>query len=321
MPCYNASKFIRDSIDSVLSQTYTNFELILINDGSTDDSQSIIDEYLERDKRIRSILKPNSGITDTLNVGLGAAKGKWIARLDADDIAMPSRFQKQIEYVEKNPGTALLGSGCILVDEYGNQLKRHSYGKEHDEIVCRMEGNRPFFPHSSAFFLRSLIQEIGGYSVRFNAAEDLDLWLRVSSCGTIACLLEPLIKLRKHSDCITVKKRRHYKIFGFAAIICYFRSKLGLSRPSEMDGFQWREFLQWVEGQLEDGGYFENLDRWEKVKALRYRNDLKFFEKGWRSLLEVSKDPLFLAQKAKTMYIGSSLPEKLAKESSLIWTT
>ena len=114
MPVYNGALYLREAIDSILSQTHTNLELIIINDGSNDNSEEIILSY--EDNRIRYIInEKNSGICVTLNKGLDIAKGKYIARMDCDDISCPERLQMQIEYMEQNPSIGVLGSDIIVL--------------------------------------------------------------------------------------------------------------------------------------------------------------------------------------------------------------
>ena len=319
MPCYNAAEFIRESIDSVLNQTYSDFELILINDGSTDETQSIIDEYTSTNKIIRGITKENSGIPDTLNVGIEAAKGAWIARLDSDDIAMPNRFQMQIDYVGNHPEIILLGSGCIVIDEYGNEIKKYSYGETHQEIVRNMLRLKPFFPHSSALFFKNAAQKLGGYVTRFSEGEDLDLWLRISNTGAIACLPQSLIKLRKHANCVTVKKRKKYEIGGLAAVICDLRFKSGLTPPSKLDDDSWQEFLRWIERRLEINNHFSQISKWEEFKSNLYRDDINSFTRARLCLLNILRNPIFISNQLKTRIFGFSFPSKLAVESKLNW--
>ena len=319
MPCYNASEFIRESIESILSQTYSDFELIVINDGSTDDTQTIIEEYAERDKRIKIMSKSNSGLPDSLNVGLLPAKGEWIARLDADDIAMPNRLQKQIEYIGKKCDTVLLGSGCIIIDQCGNEINKYKYPEDHHELVRLMERIGSPFPHSSAFFSRKLVQKIGGYYSRFNACEDVDLWLRISNFGSIGCLSEPLIKLRKHSGSITAKKWKYYAIMNVAAIICNLRTKYGMTPPSDVDEKNWFDFLKWIENELDNKHYFDSIEKWDKIRNIWYDKNINSVERGYKLFLNVLAHPNLFIIKTIHKIVGSSLAEKLAIESKIMW--
>ncbi|MHB8130909.1 MAG: glycosyltransferase family 2 protein, partial [Mobilitalea sp.] len=112
MSCYNASRWLSEAVDSILRQTFENFEFILIDDGSTDNTWEIIQKYRAQDKRIIALLKKNTGLADSLNIGLNEAKGEWVARLDADDISLPERLFEQFKFVQKNNKVGLLGAGC-----------------------------------------------------------------------------------------------------------------------------------------------------------------------------------------------------------------
>jgi glycosyltransferase involved in cell wall biosynthesis len=319
MPCYNASEFIHESVESILNQVYSDFELILINDGSTDDTLAIGKQYAERDKRIKIISKSNTGLPDSLNVGLNAAQGEWIARLDADDIAMPYRLQKQMKCIDKSKEIVLVGSGCVAIDRQGNEIGRYKYPGSHFKIVKSMEKMASPFPHSSAFFSRNLVKKIGGYCSRFKAGEDIDLWFRISNLGSICCLPEPLIKLRKHAESITVKKWKYYLVMCVAAIICNFRTKLGVSRPAEMDEKNWSAFLKWVESELDRRQLFDNIEEWDKIRAVWYDSDTSLIVKGCGLLWGVLKHPGLSVKKITQKIIGTDFPQRLALKSLAKW--
>lgn len=319
MPCYNAAEYMREAIDSVLDQTYTDFELICINDGSTDDTQMIIDEYAENDKRIRSITKENSGLPDSLNAGLEKAGGEWIARLDADDVAFPYRFEQQMAYINQNKGTVLLGSGCVIIDSSGNEVKRYRYPAGHSELMKYFRKKMTPFPHSSAVFSKDTAAEAGNYSTRFHAGEDIDLWLRMSTCGSIACLSDALIKLRKHSGSITARKWKDYTIMGFAAVICHMRGRAGLSRPSDMDTEYWKRFLAWIEDVLDRRNYFEESETWNTIKEVWYDTGCNPVAKGYVLLLKGIQHPLLCMKRTRDTLLGTDLAEKLSMESREKW--
>src|SRR3954468_5693657 len=111
---YNARRYLRQAIDSILAQTFTDFEFIIIDDGSTDDTLAILREYEKRDGRIRLISRPNKGLTTTLNEGLALARGEFLARMDGDDVALPTRFEKQVTYLRDHPECVLVGSRVLL---------------------------------------------------------------------------------------------------------------------------------------------------------------------------------------------------------------
>ena len=269
--CFNANEFIEESIESILSQSFGNFEFILIDDGSTDDTLDIIRRYAARDKRIRVVTKENSGLQKSLNLGLSLAKGDWIARFDADDVALPDRLERQWQFIKRHRDIILLGGGCLEIDKSGRHIKQHIYPMNHRGLMKRLECLGPFFPHSTAFFSRSRVQDLGGYNPRFRRSQDWDLWLRMARVGLIGCLREPLIKLRKHEKSVTaMNSGRLTEIMGMAATVCHFRRQAGRSDPSQRDPHEWDFFIRWIEERLEEENYFLNKQSWQSLRAHWY---------------------------------------------------
>jgi len=320
MPVYNCAKYVREAIESILNQTYQDFEFIIVNDGSTDNTQGILNEYANKDKRIKLINQSNQGIVLALNNGLSHAKGEWIARLDADDIAMPERLEQQLDYVKKRPEVVLLGSGYIVIDQYGNEIKKYRYPSNHKDIIRQIEvGNSPF-PHSSAFFRKSITQEVGLYRNRLNGAEDCDLWLRIGNSGLINCMPMALIKLRKHHMAITANNAR-LGIISTAARVSHFCRKTGLPDPSEMMEEEWKQFLEWIENKLREASYFDVMVIWEELRNCWYKNlNSNIFSKVFLCLFEAVKHPKAIFYIMKIKLFGTHLPKKLAEESRSLWS-
>ena len=145
MSCYNASLWLNESIESVLNQTFTNYELILINDGSTDDTLEIINRFAQHDRRIIIINKNNSGLADSLNIGITRARGEWIARLDADDLCMLNRLEVQLDFVRKYPDVILLGTGFLEINAQGTVIKKHAYPTAHKILVKNLAACRTLY--------------------------------------------------------------------------------------------------------------------------------------------------------------------------------
>ncbi|MBA7555263.1 Undecaprenyl-phosphate 4-deoxy-4-formamido-L-arabinose transferase [subsurface metagenome] len=136
MPCYNGAQYLREAIESILNQTFHDFEFVIINDGSTDASQEIIDSF--NDDRMLVIQQKNMGITKSLNKGLEMARGEYIARQDADDISFPDRFEKQVAYLDAHPEVAVLGGAIIRIDEKGNPLNKFVFPQSHEKITKKL---------------------------------------------------------------------------------------------------------------------------------------------------------------------------------------
>jgi len=184
---YNREKYVKKAIESVLSQTYKNIELIIIDDGSTDKTPEIIFEFLKKDQRI-IILKNeiNLGLTKSLNKAIGSAKGKYIARLDDDDYwCDENKMKKQVDFLEKNTDYVLTGGGIIRIDENGKEINRHLQ-PEKDEDIRKVILLDDAFVHSSVVFKKSVWELSGGYDgygedIFFS--EDWDLWLKLGKIG------------------------------------------------------------------------------------------------------------------------------------------
>ena len=179
MSTYNDERYIREAIDSILNQTYPFFEFIIVNDGSTDNTLRIIRSY--NDSRIRIIDKENTGLPDSLNKGIAIAKYDWIARMDADDIALPTRFETQVKYLKK--GITVIGGQGLFIDENGDTVGRTSFPTESKMIKCWARLKVSKIIHPAAIISKNVIMELGGYDKFLHGAEDFDLWLRISNKG------------------------------------------------------------------------------------------------------------------------------------------
>ena len=208
MPIYNGADYLAASIDSVLAQTIDDFELILVDDGSTDRTGEIIRAYAARDTRIVTITKSNSGIADTLNQGLAAARADWIARLDADDLMLPQRLERQLAFVAAEPDLAAAGSYYELIDTAGaSHGTRLPLPRTRDELDRFLAAREPLsFLHPSMIFRRRLALELGGYDKQTEPAEDAALFARMLATGA-PILIQPevLLRYRVHAKAVSAK--------------------------------------------------------------------------------------------------------------------
>ena len=204
MPVYNGEEYIREAIDSVLSQTLRDFELIIINDGSTDNSIQIIKSY--SDPRIVLVNSAtNSGVIATLNKGIDAARGDYIARLDADDIAMPERFEKQVDFLDSHQDYGFYGSSATIIDQAGNKLQDWIYTYEAPTLPSHLLF-RNVFIHSS-IMVRAAILKVLPYHADYYVAEDYFSWVKVAADWKMYNSPECLVKHRVHRTNITKLKR------------------------------------------------------------------------------------------------------------------
>ena len=268
MSCHNASVYLSGAIESILQQTYSDYELLLINDGSTDNTLEIVKEYASQDKRIVVVDKKNTGLADSLNRGLDLARGEWIARLDADDVALPDRLAKQMSFVQQNEAVVLLGTGCIIIDGSGREAGHYRYPTDHDSLVRQLRTYGRPFPHSSVVFHKETVADIGGYNRRFVRSQDYDLWLRLSEIKTIACLPEALVKIRKHPSGISNDNGGSTALtMGTAAAVCHFIRASDAPDPSQGgDDRAWERFLHWLVEQMEREPSFESYRQWLNMR-------------------------------------------------------
>jgi len=210
MPVYNAENYLDESISSILNQTLKDFEFIIINDGSKDNSLKIIKEYQKQDKRIILIKNlKNLGLQKTLNKGLKQAKGKYIARMDADDISLPNRFEVQYNYLEKHLEIFLVGSSAIVIDENGNRLGVFKKFNNPKKIKKKLEKTNCII-HPSIMF-RNTREFL--YREKFKTSEDYDFYLQLLISGKrITNLPNFLLKYRitKNSFVSTMPNQEFY---------------------------------------------------------------------------------------------------------------
>ncbi len=200
LPVYNGERYLAAALASIRRQSFRDFELLVIDDGSTDHSDRIMDAAAADDARIHIIRRGNTGIVRALNEALAAARGEFIARMDGDDIAHPTRFQQQLDFLHANPGCVMVGCAVRMIDPAGHFLKILRPKLDHVGIVEEaLDGNGGALIHPTIFFRHEAVRRLGGYHSQFHGyAEDLDLYLRLSEVGELANLPEPLLDYRVH---------------------------------------------------------------------------------------------------------------------------
>jgi glycosyltransferase involved in cell wall biosynthesis len=201
MPAFDAERFLAAAIDSVLAQTVGDLELVVVDDGSTDDTWRIVDEYARRDGRVRGLRnEENIGIPASLNRGIEAAAGRLIGRMDADDVSLPHRFERQLAFLEEHPEVAVVGSYVLHMDGGGEILGLSQTGpaSEDEFAALRREGKYTLVFGGTAVFSRRLVDEVGGYDPEISTAEDLELFDRMAAHGAVVAIPEPLVLYRIH---------------------------------------------------------------------------------------------------------------------------
>jgi glycosyltransferase involved in cell wall biosynthesis len=251
LAAYNAERYLAEAVDSILAQTFGDFELILIDDGSTKDrTPQIVGDYARRDARVVAISRPNRGLTPTLNEGVSRAQGEFIARMDADDVCMPTRFAQQVAYLDAHPECVCVGSRVTIIDPYSSPVKVTDHPLDHDAIDAQLlRGIGWAVVHPAAMMRTCAVRQIGGYREQFVTSQDLDIFLRLAEVGKLANLEEPLTKYRQHFESVSNTKA-DIQWGHKATIVGDAYDRRGLARPE-----QWpfeRRIPRPVEKQLED---------------------------------------------------------------------
>lgn len=201
MPVYNGEKYIRETMDSVLNQTFTDFEFIIINDASKDKTEEIIKSYSD-DRIVYLINEQNLGVAGTLNRGFENARGEYIARIDADDIAIAERFEKQVAFMDAHPDVGVCGSHIRIFDESGSE-RDYIYSETDAELRVDMLFNSGF-AHPAVMIRKSTLDENNlFYNIEFEKAEDYRMWYDVMKVSKGHNLQEPLLRYRHHSSQVT----------------------------------------------------------------------------------------------------------------------
>lgn len=214
---YNDEKYIASAIESILNQSYPYFEFIIINDGSTDNTKNIIETY--KDSRIVLIDKQNTGLVDSLNVGISYSKYDWIARMDGDDIADINRFKEQVPYINK--GFDLIGGGASYIDMEGNQLFTSLPIMRDKWIKLLLSYGISTIIHPAVIINKKKLLEVGGYDNHIKCAQDKDLWLMLYKNCKMINVPKKVLQYRVNTFGISVSKKDQQRFYGLVAFVKY----------------------------------------------------------------------------------------------------
>lgn len=198
LPTYNRAEYISKAIESVFLQTFKDFELIIVNDGSTDNTPKILSEFEKKDSRVKVITNTtNIDLVKTLNKGIRAAQGKYIARIDDDDIwSDPKKLEKEFSFLENNSDYVLVGGGVVRIDAQGKEIMRYLLSEKDEDIRKAILQNNTF-AHSNVLFRKDAWERVGGYNEELKFSEDWDLWMRFGTIGKFYNLQEYFLKYIK----------------------------------------------------------------------------------------------------------------------------
>ena len=242
MSVYNGEEYLRTSIESVLSQSFDDFEFIIVDDGSTDRSGEILRSYT--DSRILLLEQSNQGVATALNHALRFAHGEYVARQDADDISLLERFAREVEFLDAHPEVAVVGTAASLIDRTGRRFSTFMPFVRHERLVKELK--RGFCPlmHGAVMLRRAALSQCGVYNPVFSHLQDVELWLRLSQSHRLANIREVLYQFRKHDSSITHKALIDLRIREFA--------KTGKLQPGTKV-VDWTDFCKQFDDECESG--------------------------------------------------------------------
>ncbi|MGD1078802.1 MAG: glycosyltransferase [Candidatus Sulfotelmatobacter sp.] len=229
MSVFNGERFLRQAVESILAQSFSDFEFIIINDGSSDASGSILECYRSMDSRVRLHHQENRGLIESLNLGCSLADGRYIARMDADDISLEHRFAKQVEFMDAHPQLAVVGSAVQFIDETGKPLRVAGRPLRHDEIE-KVLFDCGFMWHPTVIMRRAAWARVGGYR-KIPHAEDFDLWLRIAEHFQLGNLPDVLVKYRLHPGQVSVANCKKQALGAAAVRLSATARKGGMVDP------------------------------------------------------------------------------------------
>lgn len=226
MSAYNGAKYLKEAIESILNQTFEDFEFIIVDDDSIDKTEEILVEYKRKDPRIKIITnRENIGLTKSLNKAIKITKGDYIARMDADDIAMAERLETQLEFMKKNPEVGAVGCWYYLIDKTGNIFEKRRPPTKFSKIKKALLASSPLI-HPGMFIKKEVLEKIGPYDEEFKYAQDRDLLFRILQYYKLAVVPQFLLKFRHTPGSISLKKEIEQKKYCLKAIKNAFKNRI-----------------------------------------------------------------------------------------------
>ena len=266
MPVFNTARYLAEALGSISAQTFGDFELIAIDDGSCDDSSRILEQFARQERRMRLLARENRGVISTRNELLSLARADLVAWMDSDDISLPGRLEHQFEAFRLDPALVCLGSAAQCIDPHGNFLNIERYPLRHDEILLEQQkGGAMRFP--STMMRREFALRVGGFREPFIIGEDFDLLLRLSEIGKMANLPETLYLYRQHvaSVCATLgpqwplyrdqilRLARERRTQGSDRLQNGESLQIEVAKVADRRQIEWRVFLEWAGHALKNG--------------------------------------------------------------------
>lgn len=265
MPAYNSSKYISETIDSIIHQTHKDWELIIINDGSTDNTFDIIETYAKNNEKIKIFTVQNSGVSAARNFGVDQSKYNWLAFCDSDDLWLSNKLEKQCEFIEENPDVGLVASAFWNMGSLGNKGQKVKNDKPNtiEEFHKMNLQGVVFRPRTSTVVVsKDIFNSVGGFNHTLTVSEDTDLFDRIAQKTICICLPEPLMYYRLHTSSLSSQQFRKQFMTGYYM-------ELRAQKRVQGKALDYNEFLTWYESVP----LYRKLARWLNMNSrLFYRN-------------------------------------------------
>lgn len=320
MSVHNGEDYLNESINSIINQSFENFEFIIIDDGSIDNSFQILRQAENADKRIKVIkMSENQGLSIALKRGISIAKGKYVARQDIDDYSLDFRLEIQYEYMEKHKDVHVLGSNCKVVDVYGNQLYDNTNFSKIKNHKNHLLNAHAIFCHGSAFIRSKSLSEVGGYNEYFYYSQDSELWLRFIMKGykihvldeILYCFREPPIYHSKKSE----YKKRYNRVINFL-----YNNNYDINDEIDIQS-DIKTLYSEIKSDSNKNMPYNNSRYWLKLSLISIKNGLGL-ERTWSYISKVSYDKdekvLILYKILHLMLL--TIPPRLILLIKLIWS-
>jgi glycosyltransferase involved in cell wall biosynthesis len=272
--CHNAENYIKDTLNSVLNQTFRDFEIIIIDDASTDNSLSIIKSYSEKYSFIKYLSTGiNMGAGGARNLGVQNCSGEWLSILDADDIFLSEKLQKQFNVLSlSNENIVLIGTASYNINNQGIRTDTSTYPINSKQLKNNLIKRKKLPPHSSIVYNKNAFISAGGFNQRFSPSEDIELWLRLIDYGEFYCVPQPLIEYRVHENSITNKLTKSgYSQFELAtaARVCrYLRQNNYIDPSTSIDTILWEKFMNEIQNYIYKSKYIHYLNFKSNLKEI-----------------------------------------------------
>lgn len=281
MAVYNGEKYLGEALDSILAQTFKNFELIIADDGSTDGSLEIAKKYEKQDTRIKVFSFLHRGVVKTQNDAIKHTNpcSKYLVNHDSDDISLSERFELQKHFLDFHPGVGVVGGAMEVIDDQNVFLGKRGVFVEHEIIKAHLLVNNFSFYHPTTMVRRNLMQELGGYNEERELAEDYDLWWRFSHLSHLANLPDVLVRYRRHDKSITMSQRKLQLQMALKVSLNAIHESL---KDKFLDGDAYRRFW-WT--------YHSQHERLDVDNIKLQRNDIKQLQPFWGLLASYPKGP------------------------------